>query len=215
MIDDLVTRGVSEPYRMFTSRSEFRLSLRIDNADERMTPIAARLGTASPERLRLFAAWSEEFRALRARLETLTATPQTYSAAGIDVNHDGARRSAFQMLGHPGIDLKRLEVLWPDLQAVPRRVAERIEIEGLYAAYLTRQDRDAAAFRREEELALPSILPPRLLDGISTEIRSKIETIRPSTLGQAARIEGMTPAALTLLAAAAKRPSELVVASSR
>ncbi|MDB5590209.1 tRNA uridine-5-carboxymethylaminomethyl(34) synthesis enzyme MnmG [Enterovirga sp.] len=210
LIDDLVTRGVTEPYRMFTSRSEFRLSLRIDNADERLTPVAAALGAVSQERSARFCDLTARLDAARARLHELTVTPQAAARAGLTVNQDGTRRSAFELLSRPGMSLSDLERVWPELGAIAPDVAARVEVEASYSVYLARQQEDLAAFRREEAIALPAGLPFGQMPGLSAEIRSRLDLAQPATLGQASRLEGITPAALTILAAharAAQRPA--------
>jgi tRNA uridine 5-carboxymethylaminomethyl modification enzyme len=205
MIDDLVTHGVSEPYRMFTSRSEYRLSLRIDNADERLTPKGAALGCVGQRRATHFAAAQSALDGARGQLDRLSLTPNQAQAVGIALNQDGIRRSAFQLLSYPDIDWARLCAVWPELSAVPPRVAERLCTDATYAVYLDRQQADIAAFRRDEAVALPIRLDYAGIPGLSNEMRLKLEAVRPGTLGQAARIEGVTPAALTLLAAHARR----------
>ena len=205
MIDDLVTHGVSEPYRMFTSRSEYRLSLRVDNADERLTSRGAALGCVGGERAAHFAASQAALDETRARLDALSLTPSEAARHGLALNRDGVRRSAFQLLSYPEIGWERLAAVWPELAAVPSRVAERLTTDALYAVYLDRQTADIAAFRRDEAVRLPGCLDYGAIPGLSNEMRGKLETVRPATLGQAARIEGVTPAALTLLAAHARR----------
>ncbi|KQQ48035.1 tRNA uridine 5-carboxymethylaminomethyl modification protein [Methylobacterium sp. Leaf125] len=205
MIDDLVTHGVSEPYRMFTSRSEYRLSLRIDNADERLTPKGAALGCVGQRRAMHFATAQTALDGARGQLDRLSLTPNQAQAVGIALNQDGIRRSAFQLLSYPDIDWARLCAVWPELSAVPPRVAERLCTDATYAVYLDRQQADIAAFRRDEAVALPIRLDYAGIPGLSNEMRLKLEAVRPGTLGQAARIEGVTPAALTLLAAHARR----------
>ena len=205
MIDDLVTHGVSEPYRMFTSRSEYRLSLRVDNADERLTPRGAALGCVGSHRAAHFAASQEALDAARLRLDTLSLTPNEAHSVGIDLNQDGIRRNAFQLLSYPDIGWHRLVAVWPELGSVSPRIAERLCTDATYAVYLDRQRSDIAAFRRDEAVALPIRLDYAAIPGLSNEMRGKLETVRPGTLGQAARIEGVTPAALTLLAAHARR----------
>jgi tRNA uridine 5-carboxymethylaminomethyl modification enzyme len=205
LVDDLITRGVSEPYRMFTSRSEFRLSLRADNADERLTPLAVALGAAGTERSAWFAAWQRNYADLRRRLGDLSLTPNEALRHGLALNQDGQRRTAFQLLSHPDITLGRLAAIWPELGPVPARLAERLETDARYDVYLERQAQDAAAFRRDEAYALPGGIDFSSLSGLSSELRAKLELIQPTTIGHAARIEGMTPAALTLLAAHAKQ----------
>ena len=205
MIDDLVTHGVSEPYRMFTSRSEYRLSLRVDNADERLTPRGAALGCVGTRRADHFSRSQAALETARKRLDTLSLTPSQAAGHGIPLNQDGIRRSAFQLLSYPDIDWARLAAVWPDLSDVPDRIAERLQTDATYAVYLDRQQADITAFRRDEAVALPVRLDYGAIPGLSNEMRSKLETVRPGTLGQAARIEGVTPAALTLLAAHARR----------
>ena len=205
MIDDLVTQGVSEPYRMFTSRSEYRLSLRVDNADERLTPRGLAFGVVGATRAAHFAASQSVLGDARRRLDALTLTPSEAAGRGISLNRDGLRRSAFQLLSYPDIDWQRLCAVWPELAGVPARIADRLSIDATYAVYLDRQSADIAAFRRDEAVRLPPALDYAAISGLSNEMRAKLETVRPDTLGQAARIEGVTPAALTLLAAHAKR----------
>ena len=205
MIDDLVTHGVSEPYRMFTSRSEYRLSLRVDNADERLTPRGQALGCVGGRRAAHFSASQAELSTVRARLDALSLTPTQAQAYGVALNQDGIRRNAFQLLSYPDLDWHRLAAVWPELKAVSPRVAERLQTDATYAVYLDRQNADIAAFRRDEAVRLPVRLDYGRIAGLSNEMRIKLETIRPGTLGQAARIEGVTPAALTLLAAHARR----------
>jgi tRNA uridine 5-carboxymethylaminomethyl modification enzyme len=204
LIDDLITRGVSEPYRMFTSRSEFRLSLRADNADERLTPAGLALGCVGSERAGRFEAFQAAYAALRDKLGALSLTPREAAQYGIQLNQDGVRRSAFQLLSYPGQSLPALSRIWPELGGVPDALAERVTVDATYAVYLDRQERDIAAFRRDEAVALPAGIDFRGIAGLSTEIRAKLDQIRPATLGHAARIEGITPAALTLLAAHAR-----------
>ena len=205
LVDDLITRGVSEPYRMFTSRSEFRLSLRADNADERLTPKAIDLGAVGPERGAWFDVWQRDHEALRRRLGELSLTPNEARRHGLALNQDGQRRSAFQLLSHPGVTLERLAAIWPELGGASPRLAERVETDARYDVYLERQAQDAAAFRRDESYSLPTGIDFSSLAGLSAELRAKLDLVRPATIGHAARIEGMTPAALTLLAAHAKQ----------
>ncbi|GLS48178.1 tRNA uridine 5-carboxymethylaminomethyl modification enzyme MnmG [Methylobacterium gnaphalii] len=205
MIDDLVTHGVSEPYRMFTSRSEYRLSLRIDNADDRLTGRGLALGCIGARRSAHFAQSQAALTEARERLNALSLTPNEAATHGIALNRDGLRRSAFQLLSHPEIDWEQLATVWPELAKVPCRVAERLTTDATYAVYLDRQSADIAAFRRDEAVRLPAHLAYEAIAGLSNEMRAKLEAVRPATLGQAARIEGVTPAALTLLVAHAKR----------
>jgi tRNA uridine 5-carboxymethylaminomethyl modification enzyme len=205
MVDDLVTRGVSEPYRMFTSRAEFRLSLRADNADERLTPLGETLGLVGEARSAAFARRRDALDAARALLHGVALSPTEAARHGIALNQDGIRRSGFDLLSRPDLDLARLIAVWPELAAIPPALRETIETDARYAVYLDRQAGDVAALKRDEAVGLPGDLDYLALPGLSTELRQKLAAVRPATLGQAARIEGMTPAALTLVLARAKR----------
>ena len=199
LIDDLVTRGVDEPYRMFTSRAEYRLTLRADNADLRLTPRGIALGCVSAERERAFAAKRVVLETGRARLRSLGGTPAALGALGIGVRGDGRRRSAFDLLGRDDVDWERLAAAWPELRSVEPRIAELLSIEASYARYLERQEGDIRAHRRDEGLLLPEDLDYAALAGLSTEVREKLSRARPATLGAAGRVPGITPAALTAL----------------
>ncbi|MCA1299693.1 tRNA uridine-5-carboxymethylaminomethyl(34) synthesis enzyme MnmG [Stappia indica] len=206
MIDDLVTCGVSEPYRMFTSRAEYRLSLRADNADQRLTPIGLEVGCIGSDRRVAFETKCRELEAATAQLKALTLTPEEGRRAGLPINQDGVRRSAFELLSYPDIDLVRLRAVWPEaLGGLDPKIAGQVAIDALYAVYLKRQSADIEALRRDEALALPVDLDYGALRGLSNEARQKLEAVRPETLGQAARIDGVTPAALTLLLAHVRR----------
>jgi len=199
LIDDLVTRGTNEPYRMFTSRAEYRLVLRADNADQRLTPRGIAIGCVGSERRRAFAAKIGALEAARALSRSLRLTPPALRARGIAVNEDGIPRSAAELLAYPGIDHARLCAVWPELAAVPAAVAEQLEIDARYAGYLERQEADIRAFRKDEALTLPPDLDYDAIGSLSAEIRSKLRTARPATLGAAGRISGVTPAALVAL----------------
>jgi tRNA uridine 5-carboxymethylaminomethyl modification enzyme len=199
MIDDLVTRGADEPYRMFTSRAEYRLRLRADNADLRLTPQGQAWGCVGPGRGAAFATKATALAEARSRLAGLTATPAALKAAGLTVAQDGQRRSALELLAYGGIGLGELARLWPELAEIRADVALQLEIDGHYAGYLERQEADILAFRRDEALTLPADLDYGAVGGLSAECRSKLAALRPATLGQAGRIPGMTPAALTAL----------------
>jgi tRNA uridine 5-carboxymethylaminomethyl modification enzyme len=199
MIDDLVTRGTSEPYRMFTSRAEYRLVLRADNADQRLTPTGMRIGCVGAERSAVFAAKLERLDAARAQVRQLRLTPPALRDRGIAVNDDGVSRSAADLLGYPGVDLDRLTLIWPELGGMPAEIVEQLEIDAKYAGYLDRQDADILAFRRDEALSLPADLDYGAVGSLSNEIRGKLSAARPATLGAAARISGVTPAALVAL----------------
>jgi tRNA uridine 5-carboxymethylaminomethyl modification enzyme len=205
MIDDLITRGVSEPYRMFTSRAEYRLTLRVDNADQRLTGRGIAVGCVGRVRAALFEQRSAALAATRALLQSLSTSPREAGSFGLTVNKDGLRRSAFELLSYPEMSLSKLSLLWPQLAAVPRGIAAQLEIDAKYAVYLERQQRDIERFRNEEHRVLPDDLDFSEVPGLSHEIRQKLLLIRPRTLGHAGRIEGMTPTALTLLSARLRR----------
>jgi len=204
MIDDLVTHGVSEPYRMFTSRAEYRISLRSDNADERLTPKAIALGCVRSNRTDLFQSRALLLARTRHLLKTLTLTPNAANSHGIRLNQDGIRRSAFEILSYPDQSLLALRQVWPELTDLPEWSIDRLENDARYSVYLERQNREIENFRRDEEVILPAEIRYEEISGLSGELRGKLKTIQPSTLGQAGRIEGITPAALTLLAAHAR-----------
>ena len=201
MIDDLTSRGVSEPYRMFTSRAEFRLSLRADNADQRLTPFGLTLGCVGEQRALAFGRKLAALDRSRTALEAVLLTPQAISSLGIHVSHDGIRRSAYALLALPETDIQQITALCPVFGAEDKAIQRQIATEALYAQYLDRQDEDAAAIRRDEAVAIPKDFPYGSLGGLSSELRLKLERHCPTTLAQAAAIEGMTPAALTLLLA--------------
>jgi tRNA uridine 5-carboxymethylaminomethyl modification enzyme len=205
MIDDLVMKGVSEPYRMFTSRAEYRLSLRADNADQRLTARGIALGCVGAERAGHFTLKEEALSRARGLLETLSLTPNEAARHGLRINFDGMRRTTFDLLALPDVSIQSLRRIWPKLGAITAKTAAQIEIDAKYAVYLDRQTRDIEAFRRDEALAIPEHVDYAALPGLSNEIRARLEKVRPRTMGQAGRIEGMTPAALTLLAAKLRR----------
>ncbi len=205
MIDDLTTRGVAEPYRMFTSRAEYRLSLRADNADQRLTPIGLKLGLVGRARAEDFLRRSKALEEARALCRSLTLTPNEAGRHGIHLNRDGVRRTAFDLLSYPDIDLGVLARVWPQLGELDRFASEQIEIEARYAVYLDRQNDDIGSLRRDEAVAIPADIDYGALAGLSNELREKLALVRPASLAQAGRIEGMTPAALTLVLAEARR----------
>jgi tRNA uridine 5-carboxymethylaminomethyl modification enzyme len=205
LIDDLVTRGVTEPYRMFTSRAEFRLTLRADNADQRLTDRGLALGCVGVSRETFWRARRAELEAARRRAAELVLTPSAAAREGLPVKADGQRRNLSELLAYPTIGFQDLARIWPEITDWSPAVREQVEIDAAYSGYLDRQATDAEAFRRDESLRLPPTLDYDAVGGLSNEIREKLASVRPLTLGQAARIEGVTPGALTALLAHARR----------
>ena len=205
LIDDLITHGTTEPYRMFTSRAEFRLTLRSDNADQRLTPCGMDLGLVGSRRRECFTTKLAAIETARAQASGLSLTPAAAAAHGLRVNADGQRRTLKQLLAYPEIGLEELARIWPEISDWTADAREQIEIDALYAGYLDRQAAEAEAFRREEALQLPADLDYARVGGLSSEVRERLSRVRPTTLGQAGRIEGVTPGALTALLAHVKR----------
>ena len=214
MIDDLVTRGVSEPYRMFTSRAEYRLQLRADNADQRLTDKGIALGCVGAERAQLHAQKSAALNDARAFAKSVSLTPKEAERHGIALNKDGQRRTAFEMLSYPNISIADLARVWPRFCELAPIIAEQIDIDAKYDVYLSRQAADVAAYRRDESFLLPDDLDYAVLPGLSNEVKQKLQTHRPRTIGHASRIDGVTPAALTLLVAHVKRGKNLPAKSA-
>ena len=204
MIDDLVTRGITEPYRMFTSRAEYRLTLRADNADQRLTDKGMALGCVGQSRSRRHRNKMAALEAAKSLTRLLTLTPNEAARHGLALNKDGHRRTAFELLAYPDIEWARLKAIWPELSAVDPSIAVHVEIDAKYDVYLKRQSADVEAFRRDEGLVLAGI-DYADVPGLSNEARSKLETARPHTVGQAGRLDGLTPAALGILAAYLRR----------
>jgi len=205
MIDDLVTRGVTEPYRMFTSRAEFRLRLRADNADQRLTPMGENIGCVSAVRSRLHSNKNNKLSSLAQVLSQKTLTPREAERNGIEINRDGRRRTAFEILSYPGMSFARLAEIWPELSLVEPETAAQIEIDARYSSYVKRQEVDVAALKRDEAVAIPASFDYATLASLKAELRQKLAQRRPATLAQASRIEGMTPAALMLILSAVKK----------
>jgi tRNA uridine 5-carboxymethylaminomethyl modification enzyme len=199
MIDDLVTRGVTEPYRMFTSRAEFRLKLRADNADQRLTDIGLKAGVVGARRASAWADKKAQLVTVRARASEMKLSPKAAAEHGIHVNADGLKRDLYQLLAYDTTDRAKLTAIWPEIAQWPDLIYEQVEIDALYAGYLGRQEAEIQAYRRDENLNIPSDLDYALIGGLSNEVREKLSRVRPQTLGQAGRIEGMTPGALTAL----------------
>jgi tRNA uridine 5-carboxymethylaminomethyl modification enzyme len=207
LIDDLVTRGVTEPYRMFTSRAEYRLTLRADNADQRLTGVGAQFAIVSAERRALFQDKIDRLERAREAANGLTLTPNEAAARGMHVRQDGIRRTAIDLLTLPDVSWPQIAAVWPELGGIQSDIVEQLEIDARYAGYLERQEADILAFRRDEGLLLPDALDYAAICGLSTECRLKLAAVRPRTLGQAARVDGVTPAALTLVLAHVKAGS--------
>jgi tRNA uridine 5-carboxymethylaminomethyl modification enzyme len=213
MIDDLVTRGISEPYRMFTSRAEYRLTLRAENADQRLTDKGAALGCVGQARSVRHRAKMTALNAAKGLAKSLTLTPNEAARFGLALNKDGHRRSAFELLAYPEIGWAEVRGIWPELSAIESSVAVHLEIDAKYDVYLKRQVADVDAFRRDEGLILGDI-DYRVVPGLSNEARSKLEAARPRTVGQAGRLDGLTPAALGILAAYLRREARRKTLSS-
>jgi len=204
MIDDLVTRGISEPYRMFTSRAEYRLTLRADNADQRLTEKGIALGCVGSARIQHHRAKMDALNAARTLSKSLTITPNVAIKHGLSLNRDGQRRSAFELMAYPDIGWSQVRSIWPELSAIDPVIATHLEIDAKYDVYLERQSADVEAFRRDEGMVLSDV-DYKQVPGLSNEVRAKLEKARPFTVGQAGRIDGMTPAALGILAAYLRR----------
>ncbi|MEO6779688.1 MAG: tRNA uridine-5-carboxymethylaminomethyl(34) synthesis enzyme MnmG [Bradyrhizobium sp.] len=214
MIDDLVTRGITEPYRMFTSRAEYRLTLRADNADQRLTDKGIALGCVGPKRSQRHGAKMTALQAAKSLAQALAITPNEAARHGLALNRDGHRRSAFELLAYPEIDWTELSGIWPELSAIDPAIAMHLEIDAKYDVYLKRQTADVDAFRRDEGLILADI-EYAAVPGLSNEARTKLEATRPRTVGQAGRLDGLTPAALGILAAYLRREARQKSAAAR
>ena len=212
MIDDLVTRGVTEPYRMFTSRAEYRLSLRADNADQRLTEKGIAIGCVSTAREKHFRTKMAALAHAKSLAHVRSVTPTEAERFGFALNRDGARRTAFELLSYPTLSFADIKRIWPEFNIVPEKIAEQLEIDAKYAVYLERQAADVATYRRDESFELPDTLDYSRIPGLSNELTQKLKSIRPRTIGQASRIDGITPVALTLLVAHVKRKNHRVVA---
>jgi len=205
MIDDLTSRGVAEPYRMFTSRAEYRLSLRADNADQRLTPLGMELGIVGHDRQTRFADQAGALDRARDELKSRNLTPNEAAKLGLKLNQDGQRRSAYELLSYPDVDLVVLARIWPELGDFSKRTVDAIEIEAAYAVYMDRQASDIAEIRREESKQIPETLDFNALPGLSNELKQKLSRARPANIAQAARLDGMTPAAISILLVAIRR----------
>jgi tRNA uridine 5-carboxymethylaminomethyl modification enzyme len=212
MIDDLTTRGVSEPYRMFTSRAEFRLSLRADNADQRLTPLAMSLGCISSERAESYLNKADRLIDAMARLKGTRYSPRLIEKAGIKVSQDGAKRTAYELLSFPDVKFEQLLTLDASLENVDADVRRQVERDALYANYIERQQRDIDLLRKDEAHQIPVEFDYASVEGLSNELTSKLQRSLPENLAQAARIDGMTPSALTLLLSHLKRGTKKRIA---
>ena len=208
MIDDLITRGVSEPYRMFTSRAEFRLSLRADNADQRLTPLAISLGCVSEQRQARFEEKLAKLQSAKAALSGVSYTPSQLKAAGVSVNQDGAKRTAFQVLAFLEVSFDDLIRLNSDFDDFSGEIREQLERDALYATYIERQKKEVAALKKDEAIKIPADFDFAALSGLSNELTAKLQFIKPETIAHAARVEGITPAALTLIMSRVRRDQE-------
>ena len=214
MIDDLVTRGVSEPYRMFTSRAEYRLQLRADNADQRLTGRGLAIGCVGAVRSRIHREKSAALKDARDFAKSVSLTPKEAERHGLTLNKDGQRRTAFELLSYPNVTISALATIWPRLAELPQQIAAQIEIDAKYDVYLSRQAADIAAYRRDESFELPEDFDYAALPGLSNEMKQKLQARRPRTIGHASRIDGVTPAALTLLVAHVRRARKTAAKSA-
>ena len=210
MIDDLTSRGITEPYRMFTSRAEYRLSLRADNADARLTPLAMEVGCISAARRERFVDWRARFDEGRALLKGLSVTPAEGNRHGLKLNQDGQRRTAFEILSYPDQSIAGLQPIWPELLSIGPRVVEALEIDAVYAVYMDRQAADIAGIQREENLAIPDGFDFDMLSGLSNELKQKLKQQAPRNLAHVMKVDGMTPAAASLILAWVKRQNRTV-----
>jgi tRNA uridine 5-carboxymethylaminomethyl modification enzyme len=205
MIDDLTSKGVTEPYRMFTSRAEYRLSLRVDNADLRLTPLGLKTGIVGSERGKKFAEYVDALDQGRLLLKDLAITPTQAAKQGLKLNQDGQRRSAYELLAYPDMSLEALKPIWPVLGELAARVADVLEIEASYAVYMQRQSADIIDIKRDEDRQIPEDFDFGSLSGLSNELKQKLLAAKPINIAQAGRVDGMTPAAISLILALVKK----------
>ena len=205
MIDDLISRGVQEPYRMFTSRAEYRLRLRADNADQRLTPLGLAVGCVGAVRAEAFREKARILDSAEGMLKELSITPSEANKHGLRLNQDGRRRSAYDLLSLAEIEMADLANIWPQLADIPGPIADQLKVDSKYAVYLARQEADIRAYRRDEKLDIPDAFDYGQISGLSNELREKLEAHRPVTLAHASRIDGMTPSALMIVLAAIRK----------
>ena len=207
MIDDLVTKGVAEPYRMFTSRAEYRLSLRADNADVRLTPKGVKIGLVGSNRKAYFKDKSKNFDKISSKMRKLFISPSKIDKFNVKIAKDGIYRSAIEVLSQRGVDMRKIREIWPEIPYISEELDENLEIQAHYKGYLTKQNADILAFKKDENLKIPNNIDYEALSGLSTEVKSKFKKIKPETMGQALRIDGITPAAVYILLSHVKRKS--------
>ena len=207
MIDDLVTKGVAEPYRMFTSRAEYRLTLRSDNADLRLTQKGINIGLVLEKRKKIYIDKFKNLTKIQLKMDNLLITPSKIAKYGVNIAKDGVNRSASSILGQKSVNMSKIREIWPEITYVSREIDEQLEINSHYRGYLKKQNADILAFKRDENLIIPKNIDYDCLSGLSNEVKSKFNRIRPKTMGQALRIDGITPAAVYILLSHVKRKS--------